>query len=109
MFNMSKIFSYRDLGHMSHGAMCVCEDCEPFQFIEGVPSLSDQIKMQSKGGLPVASSPSSDSNYDEADTTDVDPAIDPSLDRFERAVRYTDILSEREVKKHKNELEHAEV
>lgn len=106
---MSKIFSYRDLGYMSHGATCVCEDCEPFQFIEGVPSLSDQIRMQSQGGLPLASSPSSDSNYDEADTTDVDPAIDPSLDRFERAVRYMDILSERELKKHKNELEHAEV
>ena len=40
---------------------------------------------------------------------DVDPAIDPSVDRFERAVKYTDILSEREVKKHKDELEHAEV
>ena len=79
------------------------------EFIFGVKPLSDQIRSMRKGGLPLGSRELGDSNYDEDGSEEIDPSIEPGLDRFERAIAVTDRISSRMRAKHKEKLEKAEV
>lgn len=99
----------RCLGHV-RSPVCGCfAPTSDDDLIHGVKSLSDQIRSFRAGGLPLGQRELSDSNYDEDDSVDIDPSIEPGLDRFERQVAITDRISERMRKKHKEKLEKAEV
>lgn len=79
------------------------------ELLHGVKPLSDQIRSYRAGGLPLGTRELGDSNYDEDDSNQVDPSIDPGLDRFERAEALASTISSRMQKKHKEKLEKAQV
>lgn len=81
----------------------------PDELLHGVKSLSDQIRSYRAGGLSLGTRELGDSNYDEDDSNQVDPSIEPGLDRFERAEALASTISSRMQKKHKEKLEKAEV
>lgn len=75
--------------------------------LHGVKSLSDQIRSFRAGGLPLGTRELGDGNYDEDDSIDVDPSINPGLDRFERSEAIADMISSRMARKHKDKLDKA--
>lgn len=99
----------RVLGHVcSHSRGCFPPTADD-EFIFGVVSLSSQIRSFRAGGLPLGRRELSESNYDEDDSVEVDPTIEPGFDRFERQIAVTDRISERMRKKYKDKLEKAQV
>ena len=81
----------------------------PDELLHGVKPLSDQIRSYRAGGLSTGTRELGDSNYDEDDSDQIDPSVDPGLDRFERAEALASTISSRMQKKHKEKLEKAQV
>lgn len=76
--------------------------------IDGCQSLSRMIRIQRAGGVAVKVRQLSDSDYDEDDSTVVDPSID-NLDKFERAQALSDQISYRMRKQKEDKLKNLEV
>lgn len=87
-------------------APCVPADGE---LISGVLPLTEQIRKMQSGGLPLSVRELSESNYDEVDSTEVDPTVDRSVDRLERSELIAQRISERMRDSHSEELDHADV
>lgn len=85
-----------------------CGDPTPADdIVYGVKSLSDQIRSFRKGGLPLGSRELGDSNYDEDDSVDIDPTVEPGMDRFEKSEMIATMVSSRMKKHYENKLSHA--
>jgi hypothetical protein len=89
------------------GSRGSCVPTSEDDLIYGVKPLSDQIRSMRAGGLPLGSRQLEDSNYDEDDSRDVDPTVEPGLDRFEKAEALSATISARMRKRHEEKLKQA--
>lgn len=109
---MKKEFNFADIpATMSRCRRSRIRGCFPAtpedELLHGVRSLSDQIRSFRAGGLPLGSRELGDGNYDEDDSIEVDPSVDPGLDRFEKSEAIAGMISSRMAKKHKEKLDKA--
>ncbi|UWN62111.1 hypothetical protein [Alistipes onderdonkii] len=100
-------FSYSDLPRrMDLVESVVVHSCSEDCLIHGVKSLRQGLQEYWETGVypcdPVQRN--SGEYYDEDSTTQVDPSTDFSLDKFERLEKIVEVVSERERKKHEDDL-----
>lgn len=80
----------------------------PDELIQGVRSLSEQIRSFRNGGLHMGSRELKDHHFDEDDSKDFDPSSEFGLDRFEQVEAISNQISSRMSAKKKQKLQHAE-
>lgn len=84
----------------------VVHSCSEDFLIHGVKPLRQGLQEYWETGVypcdPVRRNP--EEYYDEDSTTQVDPSTDFSLDKFERIEKIVEVASERERKKHEDDL-----
>lgn len=111
---MKKEFNFADIpATMSRCCRSRVRGCFPStskdNLLYGVRPLSDQIRSFRAGGLPLGTRELGDGNYDEDDSVDVDPSVDPGLDRFEKSEAIAGMISSRMARKYKEKLEQAKI
>ena len=100
-------FSYSDLPRrMDLVESVVVHSCSADCLIHGVKSLRKGLQEYWEIGVYPCDrvQHNSEDYYDEDSTTQVDPSTDFSLDKFERIEKIVEVASERERKKHEDDL-----
>lgn len=78
-------------------------------FLHGISPFSQQLKRIRQGGLASSPRQPTEADYDEEKSDQLDPLAQFGSDRFERAERMPQLVSERAAALRKEDLQHAKL